>query len=221
MYLIKQSYEILDYPSSLRLLEAAGRVCYKSEARITRTSARPFIEGIIRSGHESVIEHEKVTVRLITNRGTSHQVVRHRLASYSQESQRYCDYEKLGIVFIIPVQCKHLLEGGADSMNNLYLCNHPAEHEWYLAMLLAEKKYYNLRAEGWAPEEARDVLPNATKTELVLTANLREWRHIFRERALNKRAQAQVRDLMISVMLDLNGKLPGIFNDLVAEYILS
>ena len=97
MKLIKPSYEILtdiDGKAMLRAIEVAGRTCYKSEDKITDASAEKFVSTIVKSGHHSVIEHQSFSVRFICDRGVSHEIVRHRLASFSQESTRYCNYSK-------------------------------------------------------------------------------------------------------------------------------
>lgn len=152
-----------------RVLEEIGRTAYKSEEKITPESAIPFLRKIIKMGHESVLEHVSVTVRYITDRATTHALVRHRVAAYTQESTIYCDYVKKGCVsyrdpfFIAP---------SSEAMS-----------VWLDAMSYAEKAYNKLRELGCSPGVARDVLPNATKTELVATHNIREWRHIFKVRA--------------------------------------
>jgi len=182
------------------LLELCGRTCYKSEDRITPGSAAKFIRGIVKSGHESVIEHYSFTVKFICDRATSHQLVRHRLGAYSQESQRYCDYGKNG-------RLKVVLPETID----------PADEEkstaWAEAVLNSYLKYRKLRESGARAEDARSVLPNSVKTELVATYNLRQWRHIFRERACNRRAQGQIRMLTTMVLAECLDKLPFAFFD--------
>jgi thymidylate synthase (FAD) len=190
MKLIQSYYNILsDINAHLMLanIEPAGRTCYKSESNITADSAADFVRMLIRSGHESVLEHEKITVRFVCDRGVSHELVRHRIASFSQESTRYCNYSKnkFGgeITFIIP-------PFGDDSD---YWTTR--EIEWKSAMRDAERHYMNLIEMGWTPQQARSVLPNSLKTEVVVTANIREWRLILKQRTSAK-AHPQMRELM-------------------------
>jgi thymidylate synthase (FAD) len=207
MRVVKASFEIqgeIDGEQILRNIEAAGRTCYKSEAKATPNSARLFIHKIIANGHESVLEHEKVTVRIICDRGVSHEIVRHRLASYSQESTRYCDYSKDGdLTFILPCWLK------ADPQHRPF---------WEASMLSAEQDYRQLRAWGWSPQQARCVLPNSLKTEVVMTANLREWRHFFRLRT-SPAAHPQMREIAIPMLRAFQSLIPVVFNDCEdAEY---
>lgn len=207
MKIINQSIEVmseLDGASILRHLERAGRVCYKSEYRITDTSAETFIRGLVTSGHESVIEHVDITIKFICDRGISHQIVRHRLASYSQESTRYCNYsqDRFGkeITVIKPI-------GIAGAGENI----------WRRACETAETAYFDLLDWGCTPQEARAVLPTCIKTELVMTANLREWRHFISERASGA-AHPQIRELAQMVLSELHDQIPAVFDDLWEKY---
>lgn len=172
MVVLEPSVEILnknlDGVAMAQLIEEAGRTCYKSEDKITEDSYDKFIRGIIKRGHESVIEHSSITVRITTDRGVTHEIVRHRIASYSQESTRYCNYgtDKFGggIAVIRP----STIPSGT-----------PAYDVWLDAMHSAEDKYMALLANGCTPQQARAVLPNSLKTEIVMTTNIREWRHFF------------------------------------------
>ena len=153
----------IDGEKILKNIERYGRVCYKSEDKITADSARRFIRRIIDSGHESVIEHEKVTIRVICDRGVTHEIVRHRIASYSQESTRYCDYHKSGEISVI---------------YPLFLKKNPrnighGKRRWSPARIFTTGFALWVRLR----REARSVLPNSLKTEIVITYNLREWRH--------------------------------------------
>lgn len=168
MKLIKPSYQIvsvIDRESILKNIEAAGRTCYKSEYKITSDSASKFVEMIIRCGHESVLEHEKITVRFICDRGVSHEIVRHRIASFSQESTRYCNYSKNDeLTFIIPNWID--LEDGDYSLvkvANIVNFDTP-ESCWMRAMHFSEADYLDLINKGWTPQQARTVLPNSLKT---------------------------------------------------------
>lgn len=181
-------------------LELCGRTCYKSEDKITPGSAAKFIRGIVRSGHESVIEHYSFTVKFVCDRAASHQFVRHRIGAYSQESQRYCDYgksEKLSV--ILPESVDPGNEQGYST--------------WAESVLRSYLAYKTMRKSGIRAEDARSALPNATKTELVATYNLRQWRHIFIERACNKRAQEQIRTLTTMALEECIRCLPFAFFD--------
>ena len=174
MRVIKPGFEIIthiDREAVYRHIELCGRVCYKSEGNIDEGSAERLIKSMLARGHESPIEHFSISVRVITDRGVSHEWVRHRVASYSQESTRYCNYakDKFGgeITFIKPAK---LTEGT------------PEYEAWARAMENAEKSYFELLYMGVAPETARSVLPNSLKTEFICTMNLREWRHFFKLR---------------------------------------
>lgn len=205
MKIIAPSHEILseiDGAKMLRNIELCGRVCYKSEDRITDGSAEKFVGMILRSGHESVLEHEKITVRFICDRGVTHEIVRHRIASYSQESTRYCNYskDKFGseITFIRPFFWSEDEEKYA---------------VWKSTMQEIENAYVKLISLGAKPEEARSILPNSVKTELVVTMNLREWRHFFRLRT-SERAHPQMREVALPLLNELKELVPVIFDDI-------
>ena len=164
--------------------------------------------GIIKSGHESVIEHCSITVKIICDRSCSHQLVRHRIAAFSQESQRYCNYNKLGFEIIQPRTIKKDTKMGA--ANWVY-------NAWYDTVELSLAAYEQLIDYGIPPEDARSVLPNAMKTEVVTTFNLRQWRHVFIERALNRRAQWQIREIMLDILASFDMYLPCVFIDLAEK----
>lgn len=191
----------LDGEEILTGLERYGRTCYKSEDRITPGSARRFVASILASGHESVIEHVSVTVRVICDRGVSHEIVRHRIGSYSQESTRYCNYKRAGITVIDPY-----FFGGEGIKYRI----------WYEAMEACERAYNALIEAGATPQEARSVLPNSLKTEIVITYNLREWRHFFRQRC-SKRAHPQMREVAFMILRELRSRIPLIFDDIDVE----
>lgn len=205
MKVIEPYFALLDRVDGeeiLKRIEHCGRVCYKSEDKITEDSARTFVANILKRGHESVIEHEKITVRVICDRGVSHEIVRHRIASYSQESTRYCNYsnDKFGneLTFIKPCFWKEDSE--------------PFKI-WKETMLNIEKTYNNLISLGVSPQEARSVLPNSLKTEIVITMNLREWRHFFRLRT-SEAAHPQMREIASKMLEDFKSKIPMIFDDI-------
>ena len=186
----------IDPKEILKNIELAGRTCYKSEDKITPESSAGFMKRLIASGHESVLEHEKISVRVICDRGVSHEIVRHRIASYSQESTRYCDYA--GEMAVIDIAS--FLNGEQYGV-------------WYGAMQAAEKAYAKLRELGVKPQIARSVLPNSLKTELVWTCNLREWREVLRQRTSGA-AHPQMRELMAQVMDLFMSLLPEVFEDI-------
>lgn len=188
----------------LKMIEIAGRTCYKSENKITRESAADFIRMLIRKGHESVLEHINYSVKFICDRSTSHQLVRHRIASYSQESQRYINYKKRNsFVFVKPVE----------------LTNQTDINIWTNSVHKSVDDYKELVFSSCKPEVARGVLPNSTKTEIVVTMNFRQWRHVFRERVLNFHAQADIKYLMTMVLSHLTKLVPVVFEDLHNELL--
>ena len=205
MKIINACYSIetpIDGAEILKRIEKAGRTCYKSEDRITAESAEKFVRMLIERGHESVLEHESITVRFVCDRGVSHEIVRHRLASYSQESTRYCNYSndrfRNNITFIKPC----FLDEGTGGYKL-----------WKQAMFIAEKEYFELLNLGCTPQEARSVLPNSTKTEIVMTANLREWRHFLKLRTA-KAAHPQMRELTVPLLHELQERIPVVFDDI-------
>lgn len=203
MRIIEPSYHIeteLDGDAILKRIERAGRTCYKSEARITETSARKFVAMVIRRGHHSVIEHEAASVRFVCDRGVSHEIVRHRLASYSQESTRYCNYSKNRFGNEITV-----VDPGPMLTNDQRVV-------WTQAMTYAEIHYFAMLEAGASPQIARSVLPNSLKTEIVMTANLREWRHFFSLRAAAP-AHPQMRQLACPLLAEFRRLVPVIFDD--------
>lgn len=183
-------------------IAAAGRVCYQSEPN---TSNAHFVMKLIDLGHESVLEHEKLSVRIICDRGVSHELVRHRIASYSQESTRYCNYskDKFGgkLTFIRPPWV---------DPNEYYPS---ASQAWVYTMLEIEAQYMNLLERGWTPEQARTILPNSLKTEIVVTMNLREWRHFFRLRCAPA-AHPQMRQIANLLLENFKLCVPVVFDDL-------
>lgn len=204
MKAIEQYWEWCQKPvMPLEMIEMAGRTCYKSEDQITKESAEKFVRMILKRGHESVIEHMSASVRFVTNRGVTHELVRHRLCAFSQESTRYVNYGGDDIEFILPVWAPD-----PDDVQDF----HPIEI-WQDAMIEAEKNYKDLLEHGWRPEQAREVLPNSLKTEIVTTANLREWRHIFRLRTSNA-AHPQMRALMRSCLAGFQEAVPVLFDDI-------
>jgi thymidylate synthase (FAD) len=212
MILLRPSHKILRITEKAEeLIELAGRLCYKSEGKIGDGTAKEFIRKRIKAGHESIIEHAVITVKFITDTGVTHEEVRHRLASYSQESTRYCNYHG-GISFIIPPWVD--IPEGDYPLGTKYPLPHNSGEYWYMAMMDAERYYETLLNHSWTPQMARDVLPKSLKTEIIHTSNLREWRHILNLRT-SKAAHPQMRELMIPLLRELKEKLPVFFEDIV------
>ncbi len=205
MKIIKAGFHILSPINGaeiLKSIEQAGRVCYKSEDKITDGSAEKFVAGIIKRGHEAVLEHESVRAKFVVDRGVSHEIVRHRLAAYCQESTRYCNYSKDGfgkeITVIEPCFLEH---------------DTPQWAAWESAMKNAEFSYFRMLDLGCSPQEARSVLPNSLKTEVVMTANIREWRHFFKLRT-SLAAHPQMREVAISLLQEFQRLIPVLFDDI-------
>ncbi len=205
MKIIKPAFKFLeefDGLAMLKRLERAGRVCYKSEDKISADSAEIFIGSIIKRGHESVLEHEKITVSIICDRGVTHELVRHRIASYSQESTRYCNYtnEKFGseLTFIKPC---------------FWVDDDPQYLIWKGQMEQIENAYNQLIKTGASPQEARSILPNSLKTEIVVTMNIREWRHFFKLRT-SAAAHPQMREIANMLLAEFKKKIPILFDDI-------
>lgn len=211
MILTKASYQVEDY-TDLDEIEKAGRTCYKSE----KGNQNDFVMKRIREGHESVIEHSLLCVRFIIDRGVSHELVRHRLMAYSQESTRFCDY-KGGVEFIIPPWVK-IREGEYKSDEWPMNCDQTtADINWFRSMQEAEGRYLTLRGLGWKPQEARSVLPNSLKTEIVASGNFRQWRHIFELRALGTtgKPHPQMLEVMVPLLVECVHRIPVVFDDIL------
>ena len=207
MKIVEQSHQIIDcidadhFAYECKLIEQAGRTCYKSEDKINVDAGtwKPFVKMLIERGHEAMIEFGHMTVRFVCDRGVSHEIVRHRLCSFAQESTRYCNYgkDKFGgeVTFIAP---RIVHNDGID--------------EWRYAYEAAEQAYLKAIKAGHSPQEARAVLPNAVKTEIVVKANFREWRHIFSLRAVSKAAHPHMRELMLPLYKQCREICPQIFD---------
>lgn len=194
----------------LKTIERAARTCYKSENKIGEGSAERLIRAAIARGHESILEHEKITVRVITDRGVTHEWVRHRAgASYSQESTRYCRYsdDKFGneLTFVVPVGLE------LQNLDNPYTTD--LRIVWEDAMKKAEQSYMHLIQLGAKPELARGVLPTDVKTEIVITMNIREWRHFFKLRC-NPAAHPNIRYIARGILKSFAELLPCLFDDI-------
>ena len=205
MKIIKPGFEFMtpvDGQAIMEHLEQCGRVCYKSEGKIKEGSAEKFLAGIVKRGHEAVLEHYSFTVKFIVDRGVSHEIVRHRLASYCQESTRYCNYRKDSFGSEITVIEPQFLVVGTSGWQH-----------WVHSCMTAERAYFDLLEWGCTPQEARAVLPNSLKTEVVMTANIREWRHFLRLRT-SSAAHPQIREVAVPLLHELQRRLPVLFNDI-------
>ncbi|MCX4355388.1 MAG: FAD-dependent thymidylate synthase [Oscillospiraceae bacterium] len=206
MKIIKAGYEILTNLDGLEILkhiERIGRVCYKSEDKITDNSCLDFVKMLLDRGHEAMIEHYSFSVKFICDRGVSHEIVRHRLAAFAQESTRYCNYSKAKFGNEITVIAPVFFGGGFAQTYD----------DWKAGCEAAETAYFKLLNEGAAPQEARSVLPNSLKTEIVMTANLREWRHFFKLRTADA-AHPQMREIARPLLTELQRLIPVVFDDI-------
>ncbi len=206
MEIIEPSFTILhpseeDSRAMVQRIERAGRTCYKSEDRITADSAQRFVCRLIDSHHESVLEHESITVLVVCDRGVSHEIVRHRIGAYSQESTRYVNYGKRGMTVIKPCFLRRDSEGF---------------RLWLIAMEHAEAIYNLMLDNGCKPQEARAVLPNSLKTEIVITYNVRQWRHFFRMRT-SKAAHPQMREIAVPMLGTFQSRFHPLFTDIRVE----
>ena len=203
-----QIYNDFDGQKILETIEKVARTCYKSDGKINEGSAAKMVASLIKSGHEAMLEHVSVTVKFVVDRGISHELVRHRLASFAQESTRYCNYSKddfgSEITFIIPEYLDYKSAGW---------------NTWKETMKACEDSYFKLLDIGLTPQEARAVLPNSLKTEVVMTANLREWRHFFKLRALGTtgKPHPQMLEVTVPLLEDFKQMIPVVFDDLVVK----
>ena len=205
MKIIEPSVELINpipYELALNTVEIAGRTCYQSEDKITDGSAEALIRRIIKSGHESVLEHVSVTARFICDRGVSHEIVRHRIGAYSQESTRYCNYS--GGKFGSEITVIHPLFW--DESDGRYWV-------WRDRCEISEDDYLWLIKHGASPQEARSVLPNSLKTALIVTYDLREWRHFIRLRCAPD-AHPQMQQVAKMAQKLLTERYPVFFEDL-------
>ena len=224
MNILKAGFEILTPISEggieeLKHIEKIGRVCYKSEGKITEDgeSAKKFVKMLIDRGHEAMIEHSSLSVKFVVDRGVSHELVRHRIASFAQESTRYVNYslEKFGNeINVIDIRDGINLDNKMKNMDSDTIS--AIMGEWCLAMEDAEKHYMKMIELGATPQIARSVLPNSTKTEITISANYREWRNFFKLRVPNT-AHPQMREVTIPLLKELKRRLPIIFDDIEIE----
>ena len=205
----------------LKTIESAGRTCYRSETKITEHSAEEFVRRLIKRRHFAMLEHASASYKVVCDRGVTHEIVRHRLFSYAQESTRYCNY-KGGVTFVIPcwldfppttagheayLDAENQYQGWISPLVGGELC-------WMQHMLACEETYIIMAASGWTPQQARSVLPNSLKTEIVITGNLREWRHFFHLRCA-KAAHPQMQEVANMLLEDIKKDVSVIFEGLV------
>lgn len=206
MQVIKAGYEILDPLNGeeiLKKIERVARVCYKSEDKIGEGTAEKMVKALVKSKHEAMLEHFSFSVKFIVDRGVSHELVRHRVASFAQESTRYCNYGNKG--------------GEITVIKPLYLSDCGEDYNlWRKSCAVAEKQYLDMLAYGLTPQEARAVLPNSLKTEVVMTANLREWRHFFNLRACGAtgKPHPQMLEVAVPFLKEIKSLIPVVFDDL-------
>lgn len=206
-------------PDAEKVIEKAARTCYKSETKITDESHKTFIKNIIKAGHTSVLEHASATFRIICDRAVTHELVRHRIASYSQESQRYVNY-KNDVVFIKPSHITNEALDSALEMCNAITFDDPKDlsaeqrsiSAWLKSLIIAENTYKELIALGWKPQEARSILPNCTKTEIVVTMNFRSWLN-FLELRTSKAAHPDIRLIAELIGKELYKTAPTVFEE--------
>ncbi len=222
MRVIPAGFEITEMPTreeALKKIEKVARTCYKSENCIKEGSDIRLVKSLIDRGHEAMLEHVSFTIKFICDRGVSHELVRHRMASYAQESTRYCNYskDKFGkeLTFIKPCFWENERNIKDDEMRTTLLCSNKYEI-WLKSMYLVEMAYMTLLKYGATPEQARSILPNSVKTELVMTMNLREWRHFLKLRTAPA-AHPQMRELTIPLLRYVKYRLPEFFNDIKEE----
>ena len=214
MQIVQAGYEILDPLNGeeiLKKIERVARVCYKSEDKITDGSAEKMVRALVKRGHEAMLEHFSFSVKFIVDRGVSHEIVRHRVASFAQESTRYCNYGHEGEVAVIK-PCYLVKEE-----NSLTYSDKGAQYSfWERSCKMAEVDYLNMLKRGATPQEARAVLPNSLKTEVVMTANLREWRHFFKLRAcgMTGKPHPQMLEVAVPLLKEVKSLIPVVFDDL-------
>ncbi len=192
----------LDGEAILKHLELCARNCYKSEDKITPDSARTMIKKLLELGHEAMIEHYNLTVKLTCDIGVYKDLTRHRLVSFAIESTRYCNYSKgkFGNELSVIKPC-HIKE------------NTPEYDLWLSTMQTIEKNYNQMAALGCRPDQLRMLLPHSTKADVIMTANLREWRHIFKLRCAPA-AHPTVQEVMDMLLAKLRSEIPVIFDDI-------
>jgi len=217
MILVKPSFEILNIDKNAdKLIELVARTCYKSEDKICEGSAEKLIKNLLNKNHGAMLEFSDIVVKFVVDRGVTHEMVRHRICSFAQESTRYCNY-KGGVTFVIPHWITNILEGNYEQTaihNNLKYTL--TENHYFETLRFAEDTYQRLITLGMNPQDARGCLPHWVKTEIAIKANIREWRHIMKLR-VSKSAHPDMRYIMKKVLNEFKVKLPLFFNDINIE----
>lgn len=217
MQLVESSFSPMYLPSyrfCLNVVEGTARKCYQSEPKSDSIEDQEsFVRRLIKQGHLAMLEHMSFSLLLRVDRGVSHELVRHRLASYAQESTRYVRY-KTGIQFIIPAWYPRQLQSTDMNARLWEMCS-----TFEAACEASEQAYADMLNEGATPQEARAVLNHAVKTEIVITANFREWRHIFELRALGTtgKPHPDMQEIMMKVFRWAVEEYPAFFDDLVPQ----
>lgn len=226
MKYIKQSYEILsdwfNRESVLSSIERAARTCYKSEAKMSEGTDVKMLKMLLKRDHTAMIEHaSNLSVKFITNRGVANEIIRHRIFSFAQESQRYVKYGKNNddITFILPEWADKELADKSyltfDSIIDL-----PNKEKILTKAYINEEANYNMLISlGLKPQAAADVLGRGVKTEIVVTGNVREWLHFFDLRCAPD-AHPMMRDLVTPLLLELNKDIPELWGGIVEKYKL-
>lgn len=225
MRLIKPKVEVLDRFKRQQVIgriATVARTCYKSEDLRTADKDALLVKRLIESKHEAMLEFIDITVKFTCDRGVSHELVRHRLASFAQESTRYCNYskDKFGneLTFIIPswlnwneqtIHDGDFKKSGSGSIDSQIFIH---------SLLKAENDYMSLIHEGWTAQQARMILPMSIKTEINMKCNLREWRHFLNLRC-SQAAHPDIRVLALDLLKQFHDRIPIIFDDLYDKYV--
>ena len=229
MNVVQAGYKIVSDISDggikeLQMIESVGRVCYKSEDKITQDgqSAKKFVSSLIKRGHEAMLEHSSLSVLFTIDRGVSHEQVRHRIASFAQESTRYCNYSKGKFgngITVVNLEPGIRRDPGMQELTEVEISS--ILSEWYDAMLDAEYHYLQMLQLGATPQIARSVLPQSTKTEITITANYREWRHFFTLRAVGwtGKPHPQMLEVAQPLLHEVACRIPVVFDDILYKML--
>ena len=226
MKIVEPSVEILtpkdELDRTLEKIEVAARTCYKSEDRIRVGSAEKLVSNLIAAGHDAMLEHASISVKFICDRGVSHELVRHRMASYAQESTRYCNYTDEGkfngeLTFVKPHWIRKSVDKILDDFTKDELSTDDPIYIFISVCIDSEQDYYELvKNVGLMPQDARGCLNHWVKTEVVMTANIREWRHFFKLRA-TRTAHPDMRRLALMTLKKFKEAVPVVFDDILQE----